>query len=375
MGIRHDSLQRLATKVSIIVPLYNAERYAQRVLSEICGQSYEHLEILLIDDGSSDGTGHICAAWAKKDARVRYICQENAGVGAARNRGLEEAMAPLVMFVDADDEIDYDFVERLVQPLVETDADMSVADIDNIYSSGVHSLSVVRLPYGVTETECDSNIISKIRTFCWGKIYRRSLWDENSIRFPEGKLYSTMPGFEDVCCLPLLAARARRIVHVGGTYYHYYRGHEGSLMHEAKFRYFLNSQYELLHRFDVAGLSDKFHPALRKFVLGQLVSGNRWKLQTEEIAAMWELVEEYFPELVWLRGKTVYAPQGLAYDVLSHVFFDKTQLSAKAIPSQVKVPLPEQVEDYEHYENYCYDLADRIIDMLPLLKQTGGKNS
>ena len=146
-------------------------------------------------------------------------------------------------------------------------------------------------------------------------------------------------------------------------------------MHEAKFRYFLNSQYELLRRFDAAGLSEKFQPALRKFVLGQLVSGNRWKLRTEEIAAMWELVEEYFPELAWLRGKTVYAPPGLVYDVLSHVFFDKTQLSAKAIPSHIEVPLPKLVEDEEHYENYCYDLADRVIDTLPVLKQTGGKHS
>ena len=70
----------------------------------------------------------------------------------------------------------------------------------------------------------------------------------------------------------------------------------------------------------------------------------------------------------------VYAPKGLTYDVLSHVFFDKTQLSEKAVPGQIEVPLPEQIEGDEHYENYCYDLADRVIDTLPVLKQAGGKN-
>ncbi len=358
--------------VSIIVPLYNAERYARRVLPEICGQSHEHLEILLIDDGSSDETGQICKALAGQDARVRYIFQENAGVGAARNRGLEAATSPFVMFVDADDELDIDFVERLLPPLEEQGVSMSVADIENINAEGgARSLSLIRLPYGVTDVATDPGVISKVRTFCWGKIYRKSLWEENGIKFPEGELYRTMPGFEDVCCLPLLAAKAGKIAHVGGTHYHYYRGHEGGLMHSAKLHYFLNAQRELLRRFAKAGMAVEFHAPLRRFIIGQLVSANRWQLAAEEVEELWDFLIEYFPELAYLRGKPIYVPSGWQRDVMKHVLFDRQ--SVVDSPQQGVMDFSSQVQALElasEYENFCYDMADRLINSLPHIGET-----
>lgn len=358
--------QRPEARVSVIVPLYNAERYARRVLSEICAQSYERLEIILIDDGSTDGTGKICSALARQDARVRYIFQENAGVGAARNRGLETATAPFVMFVDADDEVDLDFVERLLPPLEEQGVSMSVADIENINAGGAHSFSLIRIPYGVTDTETDPGIICKVRTFCWGKIYRKSLWEENGIRFPEGELYRSMPGFEDVCCLPLLAARAGKIAHVEGTHYHYYRGHEGGLMHSAKFRFFLNAQRELLHRFAMAGLAMKFHTSLRQFIIGQLVSANRWQLTAEEVEELWDFLVEHFPELAFLRGKSIYVPPGWQRDVLQHIFFDRRSLVDKPQQGSMDFSCHGLARELASgYETFCYDMADRVIDNLP----------
>ncbi len=353
--------------VSVIVPLYNAERYAQRVLAEICAQTYVHLEIILIDDGSTDSTRSICEDVVRRDARVRYIRQENAGVGAARNRGLEAASSPFVMFVDADDELDLNFVECLLSPLTDQGVDISVADIENISSDGgKRSLSYIRIPYGVNDTVKDLSIISKIRTFCWGKIYRKSLWEKNGIRFPEGALYKTMPGFEDVCCLPLLAAKAEKIAHIGGVHYHYYRGHEGGLMHGAKFRYFLNAQRELLHRFISAGLDIQFHVALRQFIIGQFVSANRWKLTAEEIDELWGVLEEYFPELIFWRGKNIYVPAGWQQDVLKHVFFDRRMIVDKPQPECVNISLSEMIQNLNsEYETFCYDMADKIINNLP----------
>lgn len=367
MGTVPVPSQRSEARVSVIVPLYNAEKYARRILSEICMQSYKRLEIILIDDGSTDGTRKICTSLAGQDARVRYIFQENAGVGAARNRGLEVATANFVMFVDADDELDPDFVERLLFPLEKQDVSMSVADIENINAEGgVRSLSLIRLPYGVIDTAADPGIISKVRTFCWGKIYRKSLWEENGIRFPEGELYRTMPGFEDVCCLPLLAARAGKIAHVGGTHYHYYRGHEGGLMHSAKFGFFLNAQRELLRRFAKAGLAAEFHGSLRQFIIGQLVSANRWQLTAEEVEELWDFLLEYFPELAFLRGKSIYVPLGWQRDVLRHVFFDKCVMTDKPQQGSMDFSIQGFAQGLaSEYETFCYDMADRMIDNLP----------
>ena len=351
--------------VSIIIPLYNAEKYARRTIDELLCQTHAKFELIIINDGSTDGTDELCREYAARDSRIKYISQENAGVGAVRNRGIHEATADFLMFMDADDEIDADFVEKLLYPVAVQGADLAVADIDNVYTeTGAHRLSEIRLPYGVIEAETDLNVISKIRTFCWGKIYRKSLWTDNNIYFPEGELYRTLPGFEDICCLPLLAARAKKIAHVGGTFYHYYRGHEGGLMHGASLQFFLNSLYELINRFQKAGLFIKYHAALRKFILGQLVSANRWILTAEDKEDMWKLIAAYFPELMPLQGNNIYSEAGIIHDVLKHIIFDRDTLKDEETALEL---MPEDYfqELISAYEGFCFDMADKLIDALP----------
>ena len=100
-------------KISVIVPVYNAEKYLNYALSSICGQTYQNLEILLIDDGSTDNSLKCCEEWAKKDKRIRVFHQENAGASAARNAGIEHASGQYVMFMDGDDWIDRDMYENM----------------------------------------------------------------------------------------------------------------------------------------------------------------------------------------------------------------------------------------------------------------------
>ena len=96
-------------KVSVIVPIYNVEAYLPRCLDSLRRQTLSHIEIILIDDGSSDGCGEIAARYAREDGRFRVIHQANAGLSAARNRGIELASAPYLMFVDSDDWVEPDF--------------------------------------------------------------------------------------------------------------------------------------------------------------------------------------------------------------------------------------------------------------------------
>lgn len=93
----------MAPKVSVIVPIYNVKQYLKAMLDSVSEQKFEEFEVLLIDDGSSDGSAEIAKAYAAKDKRYRYIRQENAGVSAARNRGIEEAKGDYLAFYDADD--------------------------------------------------------------------------------------------------------------------------------------------------------------------------------------------------------------------------------------------------------------------------------
>lgn len=111
-------------KISMIVPVYNAETYINRTLGSICGQTYQNLEILLIDDGSSDRSLSYCLEWAKKDARILVHHQENSGASSARNKGLSLATGTYVLFVDGDDWIEAEMVEVLYRQAKKYDADV-----------------------------------------------------------------------------------------------------------------------------------------------------------------------------------------------------------------------------------------------------------
>ena len=136
-------------------------------------------------------------------------------------------------------------------------------------------------------------------------------------------------------------------------------------MDRAKFEFFCNSQVETLRRFQAAGLMEMFRAALRKFVLGQLVSANRWQLESGDYLSMWSLLSDYFPELDGLADYRVYAPQGVVYEVLKHVFFDRTKFTDRRDETVLEFSLPEMKGGDEINENFCYDLADGVIDELP----------
>lgn len=111
--------------VSIIVPVYNVERYLDRCLNSLVKQTYSNLEIILVDDGSTDGSSEVCDYWEKKDSRIIVVHKKNAGLGMARNTGLEKAKGRFVSFLDSDDFIDVDMYQLLIENLLKSGADTS----------------------------------------------------------------------------------------------------------------------------------------------------------------------------------------------------------------------------------------------------------
>lgn len=121
----------MTPKVSIIVPVYNTEDYISRCIDSLLLQTYSNLEILLIDDGSTDNSKEICETYAKIDSRIRFFSQENHGVSAARNKGLDKMTGDFLCFLDSDDWFDSESIEMLVKQLCETDADVVFFNIMN----------------------------------------------------------------------------------------------------------------------------------------------------------------------------------------------------------------------------------------------------
>uniref|UniRef100_UPI00405687BD glycosyltransferase family 2 protein n=1 Tax=Agathobacter sp. TaxID=2021311 RepID=UPI00405687BD len=120
--------------ISIIVPIYNSEKYLKRCIESLIHQTFEDIEIILVDDGSLDNSIQICKEYVKKDRRIVLITQENGGPSKARNAGLDKANGEWIMFVDSDDEVSNNICEKLYNKAQETDADMVICNLANITS-------------------------------------------------------------------------------------------------------------------------------------------------------------------------------------------------------------------------------------------------
>ncbi len=122
--------------VTVVLPVYNVEKYLDRCIKSVVNQTYSNLDILLVDDGSSDGSSEICDNWAKLDNRIRVIHKDNAGLGMARNTGLENAMGDYICFVDSDDYIAENTVEKALILATDTSSDLVLYGINTVDSFG-----------------------------------------------------------------------------------------------------------------------------------------------------------------------------------------------------------------------------------------------
>lgn len=182
-------------KISVIVPIYNVEIYLRKCIDSIINQTFEDLEIILVNDGSPDGCGAICDEYAGKDSRVRVIHKEHRGVSDARNAGIDIATGEYITFVDGDDYIAVDMCEKLYSALTENKAEISVCNavsVDENYQpiDSLNSSSSVR-----DELLNGRDILFKKLTadfnwywvVVWGKLYKSNLFD--ALRFPVGKIH------------------------------------------------------------------------------------------------------------------------------------------------------------------------------------------
>ena len=206
----------IKTVVSIIVPVYNVEKYLPRCLDSIIGQSYRKLDIILVDDGAKDDSGKICDKYAGIDRRIKVIHKVNGGLSDARNVGLENSRGEYVLFVDSDDWIDPDMVKILLKVIKEKNADVVECGFREIYgnyinvdyacSGNIEQFSKIR-----AISECMQ--WKKIKPVAWNKIYARKTIGE--VRYPVGKLH------EDEFTTHRILYNAKKIIYVDLALYNY----------------------------------------------------------------------------------------------------------------------------------------------------------
>ena len=186
----------MGEKITVIVPVYNVENYLQKCLDSLLSQTYKNLEIIVVNDGSTDNSGNICQEYAQKDNRIVYIEKENSGQSAARNFGLDRMTGSYVTFVDSDDWVEQDYVEVLYRKLMEYQADIAVANYysynesEGMYYFHIFGDSYYEKVYDNVSIFENLYESSEMKSFAlisvWGTLYRADLFSD--LRFDKGKL-------------------------------------------------------------------------------------------------------------------------------------------------------------------------------------------
>lgn len=180
-------------KVSVIVPVYKVEQYLDRCVGSIVGQTYNNLEIILVDDGSPDQCPIMCDAWGQKDSRIKVVHKKNGGLGDARNAGLNVATGDLIGFVDSDDWCEPSMYERLVDAYREYRASIVVCDVwvdwENGWPSETKCMGGTSAVWNREET-AEAFFGDGFPAWMWNKVFERSLWKD--VRF-RAQLYEDIP--------------------------------------------------------------------------------------------------------------------------------------------------------------------------------------
>lgn len=270
-------------KVSVIVPVYNVEKYLKQCLNSIVNQTYKNLEIIIVNDGTKDNSMKIVEEYLQ-DKRIKVINKENGGLGSARNRGIEEATGDYISFVDSDDYISLNIYEELLKKIEENDI------IIFNYSKFDDKSGEILYEKYINDKELETIIpneynylYSKISTSCWNKLYKTSYIRENSFKFLE-ILY------EDVLWNIEVIFKTSKINLVNKSYYYYRINRNDSIMgksskgrskNDKKFQEFQKYSYEQIYN----GIEKFKEKNLKELSVGQrlylLLERERWQAKID----------------------------------------------------------------------------------------------
>ena len=259
--------------ISIIIPVYNVEKYIEKCVDSLISQTYNNIEIILVNDGSTDDSGVICDNLSKKDSRIVVLHQKNAGVSAARNNGLDIMKGEFVTFVDSDDYIDTHFIECLYTALAENNADISTCGHYRVEFDG--SLKkIYHLSDNPEEIICLSGKDSIMNMFyekicsasSGSKLYKRALFDD--LRYP-GYIMG-----EDTYIVYHTFKKSTLIAHTNKPMY-YYVQHSASVTN-SKCNYFKFYDYVRLYDHIVSIENSEHESEYFKSIANRLIENNFW---------------------------------------------------------------------------------------------------
>ena len=235
--------------ISVVIPVYNVEKYLNKCVDSVLQQTYSEIEIILVDDGSTDKSGKICDNYIKKDSRIKVIHKENGGLSSARNAGIENAIGEFICFIDSDDFIELEMLEKLVKSMLDYNADMAICNRNHLFENGKKYVKFDMLnqikEMNNLEALFELNNFKYFDISACGRLYKKSLF--SNIKFPVGKLC------EDYYVMYRIIEMCNKILYISQPLYNYFQ-RKGSITKVPKLNYdFVNAAYE-----QMIYLSDKY---------------------------------------------------------------------------------------------------------------------
>ncbi len=252
-------------KVSVIVPIYNVEKYIDKCLSTLKNQSFRDFEVLLINDETPDNSMQIAEKYASEDSRFLIFGKKNGGLSDARNFGIEHSRGEFIVFVDSDDYLHEDYLKTMYEDCINNNADMAYCRFKHTIDKTKIKIFSINPKKSVIERDKALDMIirdNRMHSYAWNKMYRKTLFTDNNIRYP-------IMYFEDVATSARVLFHANKIAVTDKNLYYYVRrsGSIMSTMNSKKIEHLLLSILITRNYIQLHGEYDKYKKAVRAVAL------------------------------------------------------------------------------------------------------------
>ena len=305
-------------EISVIVPVYNAQKYIKRCVESLLIQTFRNFEIIFVNDGSTDQSRNMLMKYQLEDLTIRIIDKENGGQGSARNLGIKKARGKFLCFVDIDDYVNSEMLFKLYEKQQESDADIVWCDALKI--KGDKSQGTLDERVLLTSDDVSKYVLNNASP--WRKLIRASLIKDNDLFFPSIRFY------EDVAVVPAYGLYASVIAYINEPLYNYDL-HEGSTMHQVKYDKRLECVFEALatlkNHFIDSGISNEYNDALEFIYIDHLLHAASLRFfmfdeGKKELGAIVDVFENDYPN--WKKN-SYYRQRTWKYKLVCYLFYKK----------------------------------------------------
>ena len=333
-------------KISIVVPVYNVEKYLKDALESIINQTYKNIEILLVDDGSKDSSGIICDEYAEKDNRVRVFHQENKGLSGARNTALNNATGKYIMFIDSDDTFELNACEKMYKAIEKYNADYVIGNYIYMDEDGTKWNKAVFSEEKYDEFKLSIKDYEKsfyiMNSGVWNKIFRKSFLDNIQIKFEEG-----LPA-EDAIFTTYCFIKSTNVYYIPSIVYNYRQRKSDSISVELTHGYFsgINKAYKIIYNnFKINNELEYyryFYAKSMNYILYKFIDSTKIKKE-EKIEIINEM--KWFYELGFeIKVPTILKPIKYIIESIKENDYEQT-LKYFEILSQIRKMLPKELKE------------------------------